>query len=85
MPKSSENKGYYSGIEQTLSLLTYGVDYAVLWHVFLTPFEEWERRKDLSKIIEQNVEWVACYAQFIDQAFIKIFIYQLDIGQQPYQ
>jgi len=71
MPKSSENKGYYAGVEQTLSLLTYGLDYASLWHVFLVPLEEWEKKKEMNQIIRENVEWAACYAQFIDQAFIK--------------
>ena len=69
IPKTAENKGYYTGIEQTLSLLTYGLDYATLWHVFLVPLEE---REDMDQIISENVEWIACYAQFIDQAFIKI-------------
>jgi len=71
MPKSSENKGYYAGLEQTLSLLTYGLDYASLWHVFLVPLEEWEEKNKRDQIIKENVEWAACYAQFIDQAFIK--------------
>lgn len=71
MPKTSEKKGYYSGIEQTLSLLTFGVDYATLWQVFLVPFEDWEKRTDTDRIINENVEWVACYAQFVSQAFIK--------------
>jgi hypothetical protein len=78
IPKTSEGKGYYSGIEQALSLLTYGIDYAILWHVFLVPFEEWERRSDLDRIINENVEWSACYAQFIEQGFIKNF--HLPIG-----
>jgi len=71
IPKTSEDKGYYSGIEQALSLLTYGLDYASLWHVFIVPLEEWGRRADMKQIIEENVEWTACYTQFIDQAFIK--------------
>ena len=71
MPKSSQNRGYYVGIEQALGLLTYGLDYASLWHVFLVPLEEWEEKKETNRIIRENVEWIACYAQFVDQAFIK--------------
>ena len=70
IPKTAENKGYYTGIEQTLSLLTYGLDYATLWHVFLVPLEKWEEREDVDQIISENVEWAACYAQFIEH-FIK--------------
>lgn len=72
MPKSPQKRGYYVGIEQALSLLTYGLDYASLWHVFLVPLEEWEEKKETNRIIIENVEWIACYAQFVDQAFIKI-------------
>lgn len=37
-PKTTfPRRGYYSGIDQALSLLTFGFDYVYLWHVFIAP------------------------------------------------
>jgi hypothetical protein len=42
VPRTSRKDGYYAGIGQALALTVCGLDFVILWHVFVTPTEDWQ-------------------------------------------
>jgi len=78
IPKTASDEGYYAGLGQALSLLSCGVDFAYLWHVFPIPWEKRQKFIDLygaevsTKFEDTNIEYSAAYYGF-NSAMIKSF------------
>lgn len=43
LAKTAGYEGYYAGLDEAISLLTLGLDYVELWHVYVLPLRIWNR------------------------------------------
>lgn len=87
MPRTSRRDGYYAGIGQALALTVCGLDFVILWHVFVAPTEEWQwalfqgrREADVDEIIDGICDSTAGYPTYV-KALIER--YELPIGYIP--
>ena len=48
IPRSRDKRGFYAGLDEALALLTWGVDYAYLWHIV------WDPEKLMRKALEKE-------------------------------
>ena len=87
VPRTSRRDGYYAGIGQALALTVCGLDFVILWHVFVAPMEDWQwalfqrrRKAEVNEILDGICDSTASYPVYV-KALIEH--YELPIGYIP--
>jgi len=87
VPRTSKRDGYYAGIGQALALTVCGLDFVILWHVFVAPTEKWQwtlyeslEEAEVDAIINGTADSMAGYPVY---AKALIERYELPIGYIP--
>jgi hypothetical protein len=71
MPKTRMGTGYYTGLDEAIALLTFGLDYVYLWHFVILPYEKWEQYSKKygedfgEKLVNEHAEFSKSYSQIM--------------------
>lgn len=80
IPKTTGFEGFYAGLDEAISMLSYGLDHVYLWQVFIPPETFWTeylrkpQRKSREELAYGYDQFLAAYSKEVKQTLLKLRI-----------